>query len=76
MIAAVDDTVVNSSELVSYNGQAEIGQQMMFHINRHGDTLEITVTVGEQFRSVLEQKDQQSRQTYPGNFPWGRPCNL
>ena len=73
VITAVDGTAINSSELISCIGQAEIGQQMVFSIYRQGDTLEVTVTVGEQIQSALEQKEQQSQQTYPGNFPWGRP---
>ena len=73
VITAVDGIDVNSSELVSYIGQAEIGQQMVFRIYRQGDTLEITVNIGEQIQSALEQTEQQSQQTYPDNFPWGRP---
>ena len=73
VITAVDGIAVNSSELVSYIGQAELGQQMVFHIYRQGDTLEITVAVGEQIQSALEQKEPQNQQNYPGSFPWGRP---
>ena len=74
VITAVDGNAVNSSELVSYIGQAQIGQQMVFSIYRQGETLEITVSIGEQIQSALEQQQtqQESQQTYPGNFPWGR----
>ena len=76
VIIAVDGTAMNSSKLVSYIGQASIGQKMVFQVYRQGETLEITVYVGEQIQSALEQKQQQNQQNqqgYPGNFPWGRP---
>jgi len=75
VITAADGIAMSSSELVSYIGQAEIGQQMVFQIYRQGDTLEITVSIGEQIQSALEQSQekQQSQQNYPGNFPWGKP---
>ena len=73
VITAVDDIAVNSSELVRYIGTAEIGQQLVFRIYRQGENLEVIVNVGEQIQSALEQKQQQTQQTYPGNFPWGRP---
>ena len=73
VITAVDGTAINSSELGSCIAQAEIGQQLVFQIYRQGDTLEITVAVGEQIQSALEEKEQQSQQTYPGTFPWGMP---
>ena len=70
VITAVDGKAMTSTELVSYVGAAEIGQQIVFSIYRQGETLEVIVNVGEQIQSALEQKEQQ---TYPGNFPWGRP---
>ena len=73
VITAVDGKAMTSTELVSYIGQAAIGQEMVFSIYRQGDDMEVTVHVGEQIQSALEQKEQQSQQTYPGNFPWGRP---
>jgi len=73
VITAVDGTPMTSTELISYVGSAEIGSQMVFTIYRQGQTLEITVNVGEQIQSALEQKQEQTQQTYPGSFPWGRP---
>ena len=74
VITSVDGIPVNSSELISCITQAQIGQQMVFCIYRQGETLEITVQVGEQVQSALEQKTEQSQQqSYPGNFPWGWP---
>ena len=75
VITAVDGKAMTSTELVSYIVQAQIGQQMVFSVYRQGDTMEITVTVGEQIQSALEQQQeqQQPQQGYPGNFPWGNP---
>ena len=72
VITAVDGTAMTSTELVSYIGETEIGQQMIFSIYRQGERLEITVYVGEQIQSALaEQETQQSQQGYPGTFPRG-----
>ena len=74
VITAVDGKAMTSTELVSFVGQASVGQQIVFSIYRQGTTLEITVDVGEQIQSALsEQQEQQTQQGYPGNFPWGRP---
>ena len=55
IITAVDGKAMTSTELVSFVGQASVGQQIVFSIYRQGDTLEITVDVGEQIQSALEQ---------------------
>ena len=74
VITAVDGTAMTSTELVSYVGSASVGQQILFSVYRQGETLEITVDVGEQIQSALEQQQQQQQeqqQNYPGSFPWG-----
>jgi len=71
VITAVDGKTMTSKELVSYIGEASVGQEMVFSIYRQGEELEITVYVGEQIQNVIEQEQQQNQQTYPGNFPWG-----
>ena len=73
VITAVDGKAMTSTELVSYIGQASVGQELVFRIYRQGENLEITVYVGEQIQNAMEQQEKQSQQTYPGNFPWGRP---
>ena len=71
VITAVNGKNMTSNELVSF--VASVGQQIVFSIYRQGETLEVTVDVGEQIQSALdEQKQQQIQQGYPGNFPWGR----
>ena len=76
VITAVDGVAMNSREVIRYIGEADIGQEVVFRIYRQGETLEITVHVGEQIQSALEQENQQSQQSqqgYPGSFPWGWP---
>lgn len=73
VITAVDGKAMTSTELVSYIEETAIGQQLVFSIYRQGENLEVTVNVGEQIQSALEQKEQQSQQSYPGSFPWGMP---
>ena len=73
VITSVDGKAMTSTELVSFVASASVGQQILLSVYRQGETLEITVDVGEQIQSALEQQEQQSQQTYPGNFPWGRP---
>lgn len=75
VITAVDGTAMNTNELGSYIRSAKVGQQIVLSIYRQGETLEITVDVGEQIQTALEQQEesQQSQQSFPGNFPWGMP---
>ncbi len=75
VITAVDGKAMTSTELVSFVASASVGRQIVFSIYRQGETLEITVDVGEQIQSALDeqQEQQQTQQGYPGNFPWGRP---
>ena len=75
VITAVDGKAMASTELVSFVSSASVGQQIIFSIYRQGETLEITVDIGEQIQSALkqEQEQQQTQQGDPGNFPWGRP---
>ena len=51
------------------------GQQLQLKIYRQGQTLDITIDVGEKIQTALEQEQtqQQSQQNYPNTFPWGRP---
>jgi serine protease Do len=73
VITAVDGKPMTSTELVSYVSQASVGQQIVFSIYRQGQTLEITVDVGEQIQSALVHEEaQQPQQNNPGSFPWGR----
>ena len=73
VITAVDGKTMSSKELVSYVAEASIGQQIRMSVYRQGQTLELTVSVGEKIQTALEEEQQQSQQSAPGGFPWGRP---
>ena len=72
VITAANGTAVTSSELVDFIGKASVGDQLVLSIYRQGENLEITVTVGEQIQSALEQEEQQRQQTNSGNYHGGR----
>ena len=69
VITAIDGKAMTSSEMVAYVGDQEIGAQVVLSIYRQGQTLEITVTIGEQIQSAqANQNNQQNNQgTFPGN---------
>lgn len=73
IITEVNGSAVSSSELIDLIGNCTVGDQLVMTIYRQSDTLEITVTIGEQIQSALAneeaQQSQQSGQT--GSYPWG-----
>ena len=72
-------TISTTSELVELVGEKAIGDELKLKVYRQGETIEITVTVGEQTTSALPQENtedtqQQSQQQYQQggqSFPWG-----
>ena len=77
-------THVNGAEITGYSDLGEtidnsaIGDTLTLTVYRQGETLEITVTVGEQIQSALAneqtqqtQGNQQSQQGSQGGFPFG-----
>jgi len=74
VITAVNGEAVTSSTLVDLIGAASVDDTLVLSIYRQGETLELTVIVGEQILSATEQEEesqQQPQQNYPGGFPWG-----
>jgi len=71
IITAVDGKPMSSTELVSFVGAASVGQQIALTVYRQGETIEITVEVGEQIKKALEQTEPQ--QSNSGDFPWEKP---
>ena len=72
VITAVNGTAVNSSQLVDLVGRANVGDTLVLSIYRQGQTLEITVTVGEQVHSALAEKEAPPQQAAPQyGFPFG-----
>ena len=74
-------THVNGTEITGYSGLSEfisasnVGDALQLTVYRQGDTLEITVIVGEQIQSAFAneetQQSQQSQQSGSGGFPFG-----
>ena len=72
VITAVNGTAVNSSQLVDLVGRANVGDTLVLSIYRQGQTMEITVTVGEQVHSALAEKEAPPQQAAPQyGFPFG-----
>ena len=58
VITAIDGKAMNSSEMVAYVGEKEIGSTVTLTVYRQGTTLTITVTVGEQIQSYQESQQK------------------
>jgi len=77
IITAVDgEAITGSKQLVRIVGAHNKGDQLVFSVYRQGQTLDITVTIGEQVQSALaneEQQAQQQQQQSQGSsgFPFG-----
>ncbi len=77
IITAVDgEPVSSSSELVKVVQAAKVGDEMVFSVYRQGQTLELTVRIGEQVQSALPQEEAQPQpsssqmQIPSGLLPW------
>lgn len=70
IITAVNGTAMTSNELVDFVGSSSVGDVISLTVYRQGETLEISVTVGEQIQSALENENNQ-QQNSQGNYPWG-----
>ena len=73
IITAVGGEAMTSDELVDLVGASSIGDEITLSIYRQGQTLTITVTVGEQIQSALanEAEVQQSQMPQQGGIPFG-----
>jgi len=73
IITAVNGMAVTSGSLVDMVGASAVGDQLVLSIYRQGETLEITVTVGEQIQSALanEEAPQSQQPLQPSTFPFG-----
>ena len=77
VITHVDGTAVTSSTLQEIVGSSEIGSELTLTVYRQGETLEMTLTVGEQIQSALaneeaQQSQQSGQSSSQGGYPgWG-----
>ncbi len=73
IITAFNDTEITSrTDLTTLIGRCKIGDIIYLTVYRQGETVEVTVTIGEQIQSTQDKKQENNNSGYPGNFPWGR----
>ncbi len=73
IITAFNGTEITSrTELTTLIGRCSIGDTVTLTVYRQGETVEVTVTIGEQIQSTQDEKQENNNSGYPGNFPWGR----
>ena len=63
--------ISGSGDLVSTVGKAEVGEVLKLKVYRSGAYLELTLTVGEQIQSALENEASSSTEQNNNAFPWG-----
>ncbi len=64
-----DTKITGRSDLSAAIDRCKIGDTLTLTVYRQGQTLEISVTVGEQIQSTTPEKEENSSQ---GNYPWNR----
>ena len=72
IITSVDGQAIEGSQdLVDYVGDAKVGDQLTLTVYRQGETLELTLEVGEMVQTATTQEDSQQQQQsqFPYNFP-------
>ena len=74
IITMVNDTeITGSSDLVDFIGACSPGDQLTLTVYRQGETQTLTLEVGEQIQSALQEKPQQSsnmQPMVPGSIPF------
>ena len=60
--------LTGSSDLIAVVNNAAVGNVLKLTVYRRGETLELTITVGEQIQSANQQQNQQSQTP---QRPWG-----
>ena len=74
IITKVGDTEISGSkDLVDVVGAASVGDQLVLTVYRQGQTIEVTVIVGEEVQSALAEEESGTQQSpsNQGGFPWG-----
>jgi len=74
VITAVNSAALDSSALVDLVTASSVGDQLVLDIYRQGETMSITITVGEQIQSALAKEEtQQTQSNSQGQFMPGNP---
>ena len=63
--------ITGSSQLVERIGAATVGETLTLTVYRQGQTMEITVTVGEQIQDALQQQQESQQYGQMPQSPWG-----
>ena len=72
IITQANGTAISgSSDLVRIVGDCAVGDTLTLSVYRQGQTLELTLTVGEQVQSALEDTQEQTQQNQNSTPPWG-----
>ena len=62
--------ITDQTELVTLIGNSAVGDTLELTVYRKGETIKISVTVGEQIQSATQQEDSQTQSQTPV-YPWG-----
>ena len=65
------EEITGSSQLVSIVSKSAIGDQLKLTVYRKGNTMELTLTVGEQIQSAQPQQSAQQSSQTQRPYPWG-----
>ena len=72
IITKVNDVEISGAkDLVDVIGASTPGDILTLTVYRQGETIELTIQVGEQVKSALGEETQNSTQQQSGTFPWG-----
>lgn len=70
IITKADDTeITGSNDLVDYIGARSVGDTVKLAVYRQGQTLEITLEIGEQIKSALANEETGAEQSQPQPLP-------
>ena len=75
ILTAVNGKAMTSDELIDLIADCQAGQAIRCSVYRQGETLELTLTVGENIQSAFaeaeEDADMEEAFPWPGEFPFG-----
>ncbi len=63
-----DTKITGRTDLSAAVARCKIGDTVTLTVYRQGQTLEVTVTIGEQIQSTTPEKEENNQ----GNYPWNR----
>lgn len=71
IVTAVNgETISSYEELGKCISESQVGDELTLTVYRRGETVTLTVTVGEQIKDAIPQSSSQSSSGYSGGMPW------